>query len=41
MKQQELRTIAYEDAVPILEEIKHLDSLKGRVNRLLGREVIK
>lgn len=40
-KQQELKTVTYEEALKILEEIKHLDTLKGRVNRLLGREVIK
>lgn len=40
-KQQELKTLPYDDAIKVLEEIKHLDSLKGRVNRLLGREVIK
>lgn len=40
-KQQELKTQPYEEAIKILEEIKHLDTLKGRVNKLLGREVIK
>lgn len=40
-KQQELKTISYEDSLGVLEEIKHLDFLKGRVNKLLGREVIK
>jgi DNA primase len=40
-KQMELKTISYEESLKILEELKHLDSLKGRVNRLLGREVIK
>ena len=40
-KQQELKTVSYEESLPVLEEIKHLDTLKGRVNRLLGREVIK
>ncbi|WP_317898167.1 DNA primase [Aurantibacillus circumpalustris] len=40
-KQMELKTISYEDSLKVLEELKHLDSLKGRVNKLLGREVIK
>ncbi|PBQ30675.1 DNA primase [Sphingobacteriaceae bacterium] len=40
-KQKELKTVSYEESIPVLEEIRHLDSLKGRVNRLLGREVIK
>ena len=40
-KQQELKTVSYDESLPVLEEIKHLDTLKGRVNRLLGREVIK
>lgn len=40
-KQIELKTVSYEESIPVLEEIKHLDTLKGRVNRLLGREVIK
>ena len=40
-KQSELKTITYDDSLKVLEEIKHLDTLKGRVNKLLGREVIK
>ncbi len=40
-KQQELKTVSYDESLPVLEEIRHLDTLKGRVNRLLGREVIK
>ena len=40
-KQKQLKTVTYEDSLTVLEEIKHLDMLKGRVNKLLGREVIK
>jgi DNA primase len=40
-KQERLKTAEYEEVISLLEEIKHLDSLKGRVNKLLGREVIK
>lgn len=40
-KQQKLKVLPYEDCLPILNELKHLDTLKGRVNKLLGREVIK
>ena len=36
-----LKTISYEESIETLEEIKRLDALKGRVNKLLGREVIK
>ncbi|MDP3557627.1 MAG: DNA primase [Bacteroidota bacterium] len=36
-----LKTLSYEESLEILEEIKRLDTLKGRVNKLLGREVIK
>jgi len=36
-----LKTRSYEESIEILEEIKRLDVLKSRVNRLLGREVIK
>jgi DNA primase len=41
LKQLELKSVTYDEALPVLEEIKHLDSLKGRVNKLLGREVIR
>jgi hypothetical protein len=41
LKQEALKSISYEDAISILEEIRHLDSLKGRVNKLLGRDIIK
>lgn len=40
-RQQQLKTLSYEASIPVLEEIRHLDTLKGRVNRLLGREVIR
>jgi DNA primase len=40
-KQKVLKTLPYEEVFPLLIEIKHLDALKGRVNKLLGREVIK
>ncbi len=40
-KQLELKTISYDESLSVLEEIIHLDTLKGRVNKLLGREVIK
>jgi DNA primase len=36
-----LKTLPYEESIETLEEIKRLDALKGRVNKLLGREVIK
>lgn len=36
-----LKTLSYEESIETLEEIKRLDALKGRVNKLLGREVIK
>ncbi|MBL7922349.1 MAG: DNA primase [Bacteroidia bacterium] len=38
---ESLKTISYEESIEILEEIKRLDILKSRVNKLLGREVIK
>ncbi|MEO6303815.1 MAG: toprim domain-containing protein, partial [Bacteroidia bacterium] len=38
---ESLKTISYEESIEILEEIRRLDILKGRVNKLLGREVIK
>lgn len=40
-KQEMLKAVSYEESLPVLEELRHLDVLKGRVNRLLGREVIK
>ncbi len=36
-----LKTNTYDESLEVLEEIKRLDILKGRVNKLLGREVIK
>ncbi len=36
-----LKTNSYDESLEVLEEIKRLDILKGRVNKLLGREVIK
>jgi hypothetical protein len=36
-----LKTRSYEESLEILEEIRRLDILKSRVNKLLGREVIK
>lgn len=36
-----LKTLPYEESIETLEEIRRLDALKGRVNKLLGREVIK
>ena len=38
---EKLKTLAYEESIETLEEIKRLDTLKSRVNKLLGREVIK
>lgn len=38
---ESLKTISYEDSIEVLEEIRRLDVLKSRVNKLLGREVIK
>lgn len=38
---ESLKALQYEEQLEILEEIKRLDILKGRVNKLLGREVIK
>lgn len=38
---ESLKSLTYEEQLEILEEIKRLDILKGRVNKLLGREVIK
>lgn len=40
-KQELLKEVSYEESLPVLEELKHLDELKGRVNKLLGREVIR
>jgi DNA primase len=39
--QQLLKEVEYEKQVTVLEEIKHFNVLKGRVNKLLGRIVIK
>jgi DNA primase len=39
-KQETLRTVDYTEALKILEELKHLDNLKMRVNTLLGREAV-
>ncbi|MBA2613661.1 MAG: DNA primase [Bacteroidetes bacterium] len=36
-----LKTSEYDQSLEVLEEIRRLDILKGRVNKLLGREVIK
>ncbi len=38
---ESLKSLTYEEQLEILEEIRRLDILKGRVNKLLGREVIK
>jgi DNA primase len=40
-ERQKLKTLEYEEQIPILTEIRRLDVLKGRINKLLGREVIK
>jgi len=40
-KQQALKTVSFEESIALLEELKHLDELKRKVNKLLGREVIK
>lgn len=39
-KRETLKTIPYEEAKAVLEEIKYLDNLKRRVNKLLGREAV-
>lgn len=39
-KKLALKTVTYEESIPILESLKHLDDLKRKVNKLLGREVI-
>ena len=36
-----LKTMSYEESIETLEHLKHLDVLKRRINKLLGREVIK
>lgn len=36
-----LKSASYDDQLIKLDELKHLDILKGRVNKLLGREVIR
>lgn len=38
---ESLKTLSYEESIEVLEEIRRLDILKSRVNKLLGREVIK
>jgi DNA primase len=38
---ESLKTISFEESLIVLEHLKHLDSLKIRVNKLLGREIIK
>lgn len=41
LKEQEtLKSLGYEEQLKVLEEIKRLDFLKGRVNKLLGRDSI-
>lgn len=40
-KQLALKTVSFEESIALLEELKHLDDLKRKVNKLLGREVIK
>lgn len=40
-KQELLKTAVEVDMVPIMKEIQHLTSLKSRVNKLLGRIVVK
>jgi len=40
-KQLSLKVLSFEEQEKILDEIRKLNILKGRVNKLLGREVIK
>jgi DNA primase len=40
-KKETLKSLGYDDQLIELSEIKRLDALKMRVNKLLGREVIK
>jgi DNA primase len=40
-KRESLKAVDYQDGLVVLDEIRRLDGLKMRVNKLLGREVIK